>query len=181
MKQLAASLFVLCAISGAVNAAPIIESQSELKATFKQFNVPVTGEFKAFSGEVNYDPTQPQATTGSLVVKTNSYDLGDDAYNAEVAGEDWFDSSAHPEATFKLLSVTPVGKAFDAKGELTLRGKTKPVNFSADLKQLNDTYQFTGKASIKRLDFGVGQGDWEDTSLVEDAVIIEFKLVTPAK
>lgn len=166
---------------GVAMASPISVAESELKATFKQFNVPVTGEFKEFSGEVQYDPSKPEATSASLSVTTASYDLGDDAYNAEVAGKDWFDAKNHPKASFTLLSVSPKGDAFEAKGELSLRGVKKAVSFPAQVTTENGRHMFRGKATIKRLDFGIGQGEWADTSLVEDPVVIEFKLVTQSK
>jgi hypothetical protein len=40
----------------------------------------------------------------------------------------------------------------------------------------------TGKATVKRLDFNVGGGDWADTELLPNDVAISTKVVfTPAK
>jgi polyisoprenoid-binding protein YceI len=40
----------------------------------------------------------------------------------------------------------------------------------------------TGKATVKRLDFGVGGGDWADTSLIPNEIAISTKvLLAPAK
>ena len=79
---LALSVFTL-----PVLAAPIDAAQSEVKATFKQFNVPVSGNFKKFSGDVQFDPAKPADTKAILNVDTASYDLGDPEYNKEVAGK----------------------------------------------------------------------------------------------
>lgn len=39
-----------------------------------------------------------------------------------------------------------------------------------------------GKATVKRLDFGVGGGDWADTGLIPDAIAVSTKVVLqPAK
>lgn len=162
-----------------VLAAPIDASKSKLEATFTQFNVPVTGEFRKFSGDVSFDPAKPEATTAKLTVDTSSYDLGDPMYNDEVAGKDWFDHKNHPEAVFELQSVTPEGNKYQAKGQLTLRGVTKPVQFPAELVKSDKAFSFKGTAEIKRLDYGIGQGDWSDTALVEDPVQIKFNLVLP--
>lgn len=163
----------------AAYASNIDPNQSHLKATFTQFNVPVTGEFTQFSGTVNFDETEPGKTTANLSVVTSSYDLGDDMYNQEVAGKDWFDSANHPSAQFVLQSVQASGNQYQATGQLTLRGVTKSVQFPAKLQQTDKAYLFTGVAEIKRLDYGVGQGDWGDTALVNDEVQIDFKLVLP--
>jgi polyisoprenoid-binding protein YceI len=34
-----------------------------------------------------------------------------------------------------------------------------------------------GKATVKRLDFGVGGGDWSDTALIPDEVAISTRVV----
>lgn len=176
-------LLTLCGVllQGAVWAATIDVQQSYLKATFTQFNVPVTGEFKKFSGQVQFDPDRADQTTASLSVVTSSYDLGDEMYNQEVAGKDWFDSKNHPTALFELKKVQAVSAGYEASGELTLRGVTHPIQFPAVLEKVNNSYVFTGRAEIKRLDYGVGQGDWSDTALVNDEVQIDFKLVIPSQ
>jgi hypothetical protein len=38
-----------------------------------------------------------------------------------------------------------------------------------------------GTATLKRLAFGVGQGDWKSTEWVDDAVKINFSLVLKPK
>jgi len=35
----------------------------------------------------------------------------------------------------------------------------------------------SGKATVKRLAFGVGGGDWADTALIPDAIAISTKVV----
>ncbi|HEY5612417.1 MAG TPA: polyisoprenoid-binding protein, partial [Lysobacter sp.] len=40
----------------------------------------------------------------------------------------------------------------------------------------------TGKATLKRLDFGVGSGDWADTDLIPNEVAVSTRVVlAPAK
>lgn len=172
---LALMLFGLAPVSS-VQAAPVIRADSFLKATFKQYNVPVTGEFKQFSGDVNFNPKAPEKIQANLDVLARSYDLGDVEYNKELAGPDWFAANQFPKATFKVTSVKPQGDHYQGEGELTLRGKTRKVQFPVKVIQSEGKQIFTGKATIQRLDYGVGQGDWGDTSLVDNAVVVEFRL-----
>ena len=160
-------------------AAQVDLEKSSIKATFTQFNVPITGEFGRFRGSVSYSPNALDAAQASLSVVTGSYDLGDDQYNQEVAGPDWFDTANHPEAQFELKSTRAQGGGFVATGQMTLRGKTLDLVFPVQVTEHPNAYVFTGQAEIKRLDFGVGQGDWGDTTLVEDEVQIDFELVVP--
>ena len=39
----------------------------------------------------------------------------------------------------------------------------------------------SGKATVKRLAFGVGGGDWADTALIPDAIAISTKVVFKPK
>lgn len=162
-------------------AVPIDAAQSEVKATFKQFNVPVTGSFKKLAGDVQFDPAKPSETKATLTVDTASYDLGDAQYNKEVAGKDWFDSKNHPKATFVITGVTGTGANLQATGDLTIRGTKKPIKFPLKMQTAAGKHTFTGKTQIKRLDYKVGQGDWSDTALVDDEIVIDFKMVVPAK
>jgi polyisoprenoid-binding protein YceI len=52
-----------------------------------------------------------------------------------------------------------------------------PVTF----KQQGKTQIFDGVLPVKRLQFGIGQGDWKDTSVVADEVQIKFHIVNNAK
>lgn len=179
-KALTGLAFSVCSMSAL--AAPIDATQSEVKATFKQFNVPVSGNFKKFTGDVQYDPAKPADTKATLGVDTASYDLGDPEYNKEVAGKDWFDSKNHPKATFVITGVTGSGNNLQATGDLTIRGIKKPLKFPVKIQTAGGKHTFTGKTQIKRLEYKVGaDGEWGDTSLVADEVVIDFKLVMPAK
>jgi cytochrome b561 len=163
-------------------AAPIDVVRSEVKATFKQFNVPVSGHFKRFSGNVHFNAASLADTKASLSVDTASYDLGDPEYNKEVAGKDWFNSTAYPRAVFEIKQVTGSGHELQATGDLTIRGIKKPLRFPVKVQTVAGMHTFTGKVPIKRLDYKVGsEGEWGDTTLVADEVFIDFKLVVPAK
>ncbi|HEX4856018.1 MAG TPA: YceI family protein [Limnobacter sp.] len=178
----AIGVLVLAGFALSAQAAPVETGQSEVKATFKQFNVPVSGSFKKFSGDVQFDPGKPGETRALLTVETASYDLGDPAYNKEVAGKDWFDSKNHPQATFVITGVTGSGNSLQATGDLTLRGIRKPVKFPVKIHTTAGKHVFSGKTQIKRLDYKVGaDGEWGDTSLVADEVVIDFRLVVPAR
>jgi polyisoprenoid-binding protein YceI len=39
---------------------------------------------------------------------------------------------------------------------------------------------FEGTLPIRRLAFGIGEGEWRDPSVVADEVIVRFRLVVPA-
>ena len=68
------------------------------------------------------------------------------------------------------------GNRFVAEGSLTLRGVTQPVplqfTWTPGAKPVLE-----GSATLKRLAFKVGEGDWADTALLPDEVKVSTRLV----
>ena len=67
---------------------------------------------------------------------------------------------------------------YTAQGRLTLRDVTRDVTVSFTFKPAADgrTAMLAGGTTVRRLDFGVGQGEWRDTRWVGDEVTIQFDL-----
>ena len=62
------------------------------------------------------------------------------------------------------------------QGKLTIKGKTVDVSFPLNVKKEGDQQVFEGSLPIKRLAFGIGEGEWKDTSIVADEVVIKFRV-----
>ena len=69
------------------------------------------------------------------------------------------------------------GNKFSAAGKLTLRNVTRDVPSSSRSSSKNGSAWLKGSAQLKRLDFGVGQGDWKDTENVGNDVKVSFVLL----
>lgn len=164
-------------ICTSVSAAPVDVVASQVTATLKQLGVPVTGTFRKLGGEVVFDPTKPGTAKATLEIETASFDLGDKDYNAEVAKKDWFDARQFPKATFALVKVAPQGSGFVADGVLTIKGRMQKVQFPATVRRQGNQQVFEGKLPISRLAFSIGEGEWKDTSLVADEVVVQFRIV----
>lgn len=79
-----------------------------------------------------------------------------------------------------ITGVSGSGNNLQATGDLTVRGIKRSLKFPVKIQTVGAKHTFTGKTQIKRLDFKVGaDGEWGDTSLVADEVVIDFKLVMP--
>jgi polyisoprenoid-binding protein YceI len=173
----AASLFATAA------EAQVDMSRSTVIATSKQMNVPVDGTFKKFSAQLKFDPAKPTAGSANLNIDTSSYDLGDDTYNQQAHGRDWFDTAHFPTATFVSSSIAPAGGAnqFKVSGKLTIKGKSQDVVVPVTVTQQSATQTFDGSLSIKRTQYDIGTGEWKDTSVVADDVVIKFHIVAAKK
>lgn len=162
--------------------AQVDAAKSTVIATSKQMNVPVDGKFKKFTAQISFDPAKPAAGTANISIDTGSYDLGDDEYNKQVRGKEWFDSAAFPSATFASTAIAPAGtNQYKVTGKLTIKGKSQTVTVPVTVTQQGATETFDGALPIKRTQFDVGTGEWKDTSVVADDVVIKFHIVAAKK
>jgi polyisoprenoid-binding protein YceI len=82
-----------------------------------------------------------------------------------------------PTATYVADKFTDNGGGkFTGLGKLTIRDITRdvPIEFTHET-DASGTW-LKGQAKLKRLDFGVGQGEWKDTTWVSNDVRVEFAL-----
>jgi polyisoprenoid-binding protein YceI len=170
-------LCVVCQFSFA--AAPewkIVSADSQLSFTATQNGAPVTGSFKKFSGEIQFDPDQLSVSKIKIFVDVASVS---DAYNQladTLKTADWFNVKMFPQAVFESSEITKTGdKEFEAKGNLKLRDKTLPITLTFTQEEYSNVKaRMKGETTIKRTAFGVGQGEWSDTNAVKDDVKVNF-------
>lgn len=158
--------------------AQVDAGKSTIVATSKQMNVPVDGTFKKFSAQLTFDPAKPATGSASLSIDTGSYDLGDAEYDKQVRGKEWFDSATFPTATFVSSAIAPAGgNQYKVTGKLTIKGKSQVVTVPVSITQQGTTQTFDGSLPIKRTQYDIGTGEWKDTSVVADDVVIKFHIV----
>jgi len=152
-------------------------AHSSVSAVFKQMNVPVESSFKRFDARIDYDAAHPDKASARVDIDTASFDMGQADYNKEIAKKEWFNSAQFPKASFVSSSIKPAGAGkLNVSGKLTIKGKTADVSFPLSVKPEGGKQVFEGQLPIKRLAFNVGEGEWQDTSMVADEVIIKFRV-----
>ncbi|MGE0386094.1 MAG: YceI family protein [Gammaproteobacteria bacterium] len=173
MALLAVSTAALCGASSVDN------RSGRITATFTQMGVPVDADFTAFSGSIDFDPANPGAARAHLRVQVASFDIGDAEYNAEVRKPVWFDAARHPQASFTSTAIKPAGTAgLQVQGRFTLKGRSRDVSIPVTVATTGATRTFTGQFAIKRLDYGIGEGEWRDTDVLADQVVIRFRIAS---
>jgi polyisoprenoid-binding protein YceI len=155
----------------------LIVEKSTISFTSKQMGVPVDGNFKRFDAQVLFDPKKPDASKVSFNVDLTSVNIGNAETETELRKPGWFDSTKVPTATFVSTGVKslPAGK-FEFAGKLTIKGQAQNVVVPVTLTQKDGVTQAAGSFVIKRLDFKIGDGDWNDPSLVANEVTVAVKL-----
>ena len=157
-------------------------AQSSVAFGYKQMGVPLTGSFAKFAITANFDPAKPQTAAAKIDIALASIDTGNDDANDEVKDKVWFNTAQFPNAQFVVNSIKALGgNRFEARGKLTLKGKTLDVVAPFTFQQVGLLGIFDGAVAINRLDYAIGTGLWADVSTVANEVSIKFHFVASSK
>jgi polyisoprenoid-binding protein YceI len=135
-----------------------------------------TGAFQKFDVKLEFDPAAPTSGSLHVTVPTASVATQDADRDEVLKSPDFFWIEKHPQAVFHAERFTKDGPGWRADGELTIRGMTKPLGVRFTLTEASGTTVMKGTASLRRLAFGLGQGDWASTEWVGDEVGVQFEL-----
>ena len=151
----------------------------ESKLTFvgEQAGAQFQGSFDKFTADITFDPKDLAGSRFDVKIDTASVNTQDGERDTTIKSADLFDVKRFPTARYVADKFTATGaNKYSASGKLTLRDVTKdvPIEFTFDSK--DGAAWLKGTAKIKRLDFGVGQGEWKDTATVGNDVQVRFAL-----
>jgi polyisoprenoid-binding protein YceI len=160
----------------------ILPEKSKITFTGVQNDSPVTGSFKKFSGVIQFDLNQLTNNKVQIIIDMNSVSTSFSDLTTTLITPDWFDVSIFPNATFEAHHFKKLNDTqYEADGSLTIRNRTVPVVLKFSATELpNNEAKVEGATTLKRTAFGVGQGEWADTSSVKDDVQVNF-LITAKK
>ena len=176
---------VLLALAGAVFAAPqtfdfkdpkgINNAGFKLDAPLESIN----GSASGVSGTVTFDSENPGATTGKIVVATASLMVPNSMQRGHMLSDKWLDAAKFPEISFESKEFKNVktdgdNTTADVTGTFTLKGISKELTVPVKLTymkdklgdrvpgQKNDLLVIRANFSIKRGDFNINPGQFED-------------------
>lgn len=149
--------------------------QSQLTFTAVQAGASFQGKFKSFGADIRFEPNDLAGSRFEVKIDLASVDTQDAERDDLLASDDLFASEKWPTATYVAEKFEHRGGAkFAATGKLTLRGVTREVPIEFTFETNNTGAWLKGSGTLKRLDFGVGQGEWQDTSA--DGIANEVKV-----
>jgi polyisoprenoid-binding protein YceI len=156
-------------------------SRSLLRFSFVQAGATNTGRFAKYNADVFFSNENLAGSKIDVTIDIASLDTGDKERDDTLKGADLFDVKKFPQAHFVATKIASSGAGrYEAQGKLTIRNVTKdlkvPMTFQTKVEQGKTMGYLTGRATIKRLEYGVGQGDWKSTEWVNDDVSVTFSL-----
>lgn len=181
MIRFAPLVFALAALP--VHAADYVQAPgSTLTFATKYQGEVFTGRFPAFTTRISFDPAALAASKLDVAIPLAGAATGDKDRDENLRGSDFFNVAKFPQAHYVATKFRSLGgNRYAADGQLTLRGVSKPVTLTFTWTP-GATPVLAGQATVKRLDFGVGGGDWADTGIIPNEVAVSTKVVlAPAK
>ncbi len=127
------------------------------------FSTP-SANFTDIQGVIKVDNTQPANSSVEVTIPLSSINSSVAALDKEFQAEAWFNAAKYPNITFKSTKVeTKDKKHFKIRGDLTVKGITKPVVLDAVLNGQGEhpmlkvpAIGFNATTSFNRSDFGLG-------------------------
>lgn len=195
----------LAALSAGVTAAPIAFDFKDpkgvnnavflLDAPLESINGTATG----VSGIVNFDPANPAAISGRIIVDAKSLHVPNPVMKEHMHGAQWMNSGSHPEISFEAVRAANVKTdgdrvTADVTGKFTLRGVTQditvPVTFTylkdrlgarSNGQMQGDLLVIRSSFTIKRGDFGINPGAPQDKVSEEIQLTLSLAGMAPRK
>jgi len=156
-------------------------AKSTLEFGFVQAGAQDKGHFPKFAVKFSFADDNLAASHLEVTVDVAALNTDDQERDDTLREEDLFDVAKFPQARFTATQITKTAAgAYAASGSLVLRGVTRalqvPFTLKSATEQGRQVLYMAGKTVIRRLDFGVGQGDWKSTEWVGNEVTITFNL-----
>jgi len=139
----------------------------------------INGSASGISGTVSFDPENPAATTGKIIVAAESLTVPNPMQKEHLHSANWLDVAKYPEITFETKSLANVKTdgnvaTADVTGIFSLHGVAKeitvPVKFTYLKDKLGsrvpnlkgDLLVIRANFVINREDFNINKGQYED-------------------
>jgi polyisoprenoid-binding protein YceI len=155
-------------------------AKSSLEFTFMQAGAANKGHFKRFQVAFDFSAENLAASKLDVAIEMSSSDTGDQERDDTLKGADLFAVAKFPQAHFAASQINRTAAGYEAVGKLTIRGVTRdasvPFSFRTATENGAAVGYMSGKTSVRRLDYGVGQGDWKATDQVGNDVAVSFTL-----
>lgn len=142
------------------------------------FATNVIGKFENIDGFVELDLKDKKNNKAILSVDIESLKVNYEKYMDLILGPVFFDSTKYP---FGVLDTKKFAYNNEEKLnldiELSIKGITKTIDTELTIINLtSDLVQIKGLLEFSRNDFNIGTGNWKNTAILKDKIIINSNL-----
>ncbi len=182
LKSSVAQCFAAMAVLALGLAAAATPWRTDLKTSNLSFvgtqaGATFEGVFERYTANIAFDPKNLATSKFDVTIDVKSVNSKDKERDDIIRGVDLFAVERWPTAHYVADKFTANGDGkFTGHGKLTIRDITRDVAIDFTHQVDASGAWLKGSAKLKRLDFGVGQGEWKDTQWVSNDVRVEFAL-----
>lgn len=149
--------------------------------------IPLRAKFPGLSGRLETSSGDPLGSSFEVTIDATSVTTGHPRQEEFMRSEPWLDAEHHPTITFRSTGIAPREGGFTIRGDLTMRGVTRPVEIPADFHGVvADPWGlragFTARVEIDRTDFGIAWDrvfDWGLMASHEMEIALDIALTYP--
>lgn len=167
-----------CLAGAAASAADYVQAPGSTLAFATRYQGEVfSGHFGSFTTRLRFDPQRLADARLDVLIPLASAGTANEDRDDTLQGPDFFHSTRFPQARFTAATFRHLGgDRYAADGTLELRGASRPVTLSFTWTP-GARPVLVGKATVQRLDFNVGGGDWSDVELIPNPVAVSTRVV----
>ena len=168
----------LFAVSAQAAPRPLVAAKSSIEFSVKQMGVAVSGRFQRFSATIDLDDKHLAAARADVSVDIASLTTGDADADAVALDTPWLAAKQFPQARFSSKTVKASGaNRYSVDGTLTIRGQTRALTVPLTTQtQADGSVIVSGRFALRRADFCIGGGEWNEDDVVGNEVPVTFKL-----
>jgi polyisoprenoid-binding protein YceI len=135
------------------------------------------GRFARFTPQIRFDPAHLSDGRFDVAIDLASANTSNEERDDMLRGADFFNVGKHAQARFVAVKFRALGgNRYAADGALSLNGMSRPVTLAFTWTP-GARPVLAGDAHLKRLDFGIGRGEWTDTEVLPNEVAVNTRLV----
>lgn len=135
-----------------------------------------SGRLPGFDTRLSFDPADPASGRLDVTIPMAGATTANPDYDSEMRGEAFLSVVAFPQARYTASGFRKLDDgSYAADGMLSLHGVEKPVTLTFTWTP-GPKPLLTGRATVRRLDFGVGAGDWADTDLIPNEIAVSTRV-----
>jgi polyisoprenoid-binding protein YceI len=130
-----------------------------------------SGRFSRWRADIRFDPENLEASSAVVTIETASAADGVQVHDNALPTPAWFDAAGHPTAVFRTTRIRRQGNGYVARGDLTIKGRTRSVDLPFTLAIDGERARMNGDLAIDRHDFGIGEDTEADDMISRDVQV----------